>query len=226
MKIINFTIDDELANDFRESLVSTYCTQPQVLRAAVVSYVKGELTFVRGELVCMKEHGGSRATQPVEQVIENKKKGPKLKERHEEHVDLESDPKKSYIKGVGIDPSLRTLESYNHPVAPDLSVDDRTHLRMDSPDGHGKMFEDYVKEHWIEFRKRNHTPGYTEASDWFDITKDIFLVCISNKFIEDNNLKLRYHPSEMETAFIELNQDLEVLYAEELKELYAEKEDS
>lgn len=222
MRTINFTIDDELANDFRESLMSTACSQPQVLRAAVVSYVKGNLDFIRGELVCNKEHR-ERYTPPEPTTSPEKlkqKPGPKTKHKEQE---LESDPKKAYIKGEGIDPSLRTLGSYNHPVAPDLSVDQTPHLKMDSTDGNGKTFEDYIKEHWFECRKEMHTPGHTTASDWFDVGKDVFLVCISNKFIEDNKLKLRYHPTELETEFIELNQDLESVYADALQELYSEE---
>lgn len=219
MKVVTFTIDDVLMYEFREALMSTACTQPQILRAAVASYAKGDLKFDCGELVSTQEPVHTMI-QLEPEVKEKGKPGRPKTHKEEEPVKLESDPFTAYKNKVPI--SQRTLGSYNHVVGPHLTVDERPHLEFDSPDGNGRVFHDYFNEYWLEFRRECHTPGQTTASDWFDISLEMYMTCITNKFIEDNNLSLRYHPDELVTEVIEANTALEIQYKEELEELYKE----
>lgn len=229
MKVINFTVDEKLYEDFKKRLAEDGLTQPQILRAAMFSYGTGDLKLDRRELVSTKEpvHTSIQLEPQVqEKPGPGRPAGTGKKVYKEEEPSLpsapklESDPFKAYKNKVH--PGLRTIASYYHVVGPALERDDKPHLTFESKDASGKTFRDYFNQYWFDYRTYMYVPGTTDPSDWFDLALDTYMVCVTNKFIEDNDLKLRYHPNELSAAVIEANQELEEAYAAQLEELYKE----
>lgn len=209
MKAINFPIEEELYNKFKEQVASDACSITQVLKAAIRSYTEQRL-IVQGAYLIVT--GG---TQDV-----LKKKVGRPPEEHKVEKSPTSVMKKDIVDGVwpvdengmkihwiDLDHSKRPLEGFDYPDNIHPAGESRKYLEIDwSINDYSGSLENMIISEFHTYREK------FDDRVWHGVEWNNFCRYCAKKFLTLNKANFRYDPDYLETHLYRLKNMLEANY--------------
>jgi hypothetical protein len=210
---IAYDVEEELVTRFRARLALDDIRAQQFINAAFRSYGEGTLQVVRGELISTKSLNTvsvSEAPQPTAKSPGRPKK--EKQELSDEELARENSKKPWHEQ----DHSKRKLLEWVHPLMP-VERDDAPSLTLETEDGKGRKFRDYIEDEWLEYRLMIASP-----EDWFDISMWMILEGAECKFRDLNNLNFRVRKDEIAAEYIQFNEEMTLKYWDEIDAKFPE----